>query len=97
MLSTALYAQNGSIYNQNYVFGTTFTLNQTALNEIGLPVMTGSNVWSYLSSNLAVSLLYMQVYDSYNVPDWWHDYALYSFLGTIYCSLCQAILGKKSV
>ena len=59
MLSTALYAQNGTIYNQDYVFSSEsgFSLNQTALNEIGLPAMTGSNIWSYLASNLAVCLL----------------------------------------
>ncbi|KAI0373170.1 oligopeptide transporter [Pilatotrama ljubarskyi] len=54
MLSTSLYSQNGTHYNQAAVFGTTFTLNQTALNEIGLPALTGSNAWSHLCANLSI-------------------------------------------
>ena len=41
MLSTSLFSQDGSRYNQTAVFGSTFTLNQTALAEIGLPALTG--------------------------------------------------------
>ena len=41
MLSTSLFNQNGTRYNQKAVFGSTFTLNQTALEEVGLPALTG--------------------------------------------------------
>ena len=41
MLSTSLFNQNGTHYEQEAVFGTTFTLNQTALQEVGLPALTG--------------------------------------------------------
>ena len=41
MLSTSLFSQNGSIYDQETVFGPTFTLNETALAEVGLPALTG--------------------------------------------------------
>lgn len=54
MLSSSLFAANGSVYKQSAVFGTTFTLNETALQEVGLPALTGSNAWTSLSSNLAV-------------------------------------------
>lgn len=54
MLSTSLFSQNGTRYNQRAVFGTTFTLNDTALAEIGLPALTGSNAWASLTANLAV-------------------------------------------
>ncbi|KAJ3557724.1 hypothetical protein NM688_g1317 [Phlebia brevispora] len=54
MLSTSLFNNNGSVYDQAAVFGTTFKLNQTALNEIGLPALTGSNAWSNLCQNLAI-------------------------------------------
>ena len=55
MLSTSIFSQNGSIYDQAAVFGSTFQLNETALQEVGLPALTGSNAWSNLMSNLAVS------------------------------------------
>ena len=55
MLSTSIFSSNGSIYKQSAVFGSTFQLNQTALNEVGLPHMTGSNVWVNITNNLAVS------------------------------------------
>ena len=41
MLSTSLFASNGTIYPQEAVFNDNFSLNQTALNEIGLPALTG--------------------------------------------------------
>jgi hypothetical protein len=55
MLSTALFSSNGSIYHQKTVFtGPNFQLNQTALDEVGLPALTGSNAWSGLTSSLAI-------------------------------------------
>lgn len=58
MLSTSLYSQNGTRYNQQAVFGSTFTLNQTALDIIGLPALTGSNAYANLTANLAVRLVF---------------------------------------
>ena len=57
MLSTSIFSSNGSIYQQSAVFDSQFQLNQTALDIIGLPALTGSNAWASLTSNLAVSLL----------------------------------------
>ena len=62
MLSTSIFSSNGSIYEQSAVFNSHFHLNQTALEVIGLPALTGSNVWSNLTSNLAVSLLENSLY-----------------------------------
>ena len=59
MLSTSIFASNGSVYEQSAVFGSTFQLNQTALNEVGLPHMTGSNVWVNITNSLAVSAVMM--------------------------------------
>ena len=50
MLSSSLFSQNGTVYKQSAVFGTTFQLNQTALNEIGLPALTGKS--STIAQNL---------------------------------------------
>jgi hypothetical protein len=57
MLSTSIFSSNGSIYDQADVFDSHFQLNQTALEIVGLPALTGSNAWANLTSNLAVSLL----------------------------------------
>ena len=57
MLSTSIFSSNGSIYQQSAVFGSQFQLNQTALDIVGLPALTGSNAWANLTSNLAVSLI----------------------------------------
>jgi hypothetical protein len=58
MLSTALFSSNGSIYDQTAVFtGPNFHLNQTALDEVGLPALTGSNAWSGLTGSLAIGSL----------------------------------------
>ncbi|TFY79230.1 hypothetical protein EWM64_g4787 [Hericium alpestre] len=55
MLSSSLFSQNGSIYHQTAVFSSPdFKLNQTALDEIGLPALTGSNAWASLTANLSI-------------------------------------------
>jgi hypothetical protein len=55
MLSTSLFNQNGTRYHQTAVFsGPDFALNRTALAEVGLPALTGSNAWTNLTANLAV-------------------------------------------
>lgn len=54
MLSSSIFSSNGSVYQQSAVFGTTFQLNKTALAEVGLPALTGSNAWSNLTQNLSV-------------------------------------------
>jgi len=54
MLSGSIFAANGTIYPQQVVFDSHGQLNQTALNEVGLPYFAGSSVWGYLANNLAV-------------------------------------------
>ncbi|KDQ33722.1 OPT superfamily [Pleurotus ostreatus PC15] len=54
MLSSSIFSSNGSVYNQSAVFGPSFTLNRTALNEVGLPALTGSNAWHGLTANLSI-------------------------------------------
>ena len=54
MLSTSIFSADGSIYNQSAVFGRQFQLNKTALQEVGLPALTGSNAWKDLALNLGV-------------------------------------------
>ncbi|KAH7929974.1 OPT superfamily oligopeptide transporter [Leucogyrophana mollusca] len=54
LLSTSIFSSNGSIYDQTAIFGPTFQLNQTALDEIGLPALTGSNAWLNVTNCLAI-------------------------------------------
>ncbi|KAF7971648.1 hypothetical protein HWV62_20692 [Athelia sp. TMB] len=54
MLSTSLFSSNGSIYDQDAIFDSNFQLNRTALNEVGLPALAGSNAWANLTANLAM-------------------------------------------
>ena len=60
MLSTSIFSADGSVYDQSDVFDSQFQLNQTALDLIGVPALTGSNAWANLTSNLAVSLLFIK-------------------------------------
>ncbi|KAF9010131.1 oligopeptide transporter [Cyathus striatus] len=61
MLSTSIFSSNGSIYHQSAVFGAKFELNQTALEQVGLPALTGSNAWANLTANLAIGGLIAHV------------------------------------
>ena len=54
MLSTSIFNHNGTVYDQAAVFGKNGILNETALEEYGLPAMTGSNAWANFAQNLAV-------------------------------------------
>ncbi|KAF8843877.1 oligopeptide transporter [Paxillus ammoniavirescens] len=54
MISTSIFSANGSIYDQEAVFGSTFQLNQTVLAEVGLPYLSGSTVWSNITNSLAI-------------------------------------------
>ncbi|KAH9840269.1 oligopeptide transporter [Rhodofomes roseus] len=54
MLSTSIFSSNGTVYDQAAVFGSGGILNQTALDAVGLPALTGSNAWSQLTANLAI-------------------------------------------
>ncbi|KIM46930.1 hypothetical protein M413DRAFT_16493 [Hebeloma cylindrosporum] len=63
MLSTSIFSANGS----------SFQLNQTALEEVGLPALTGSNAWNNLASNLAIGGLIA------HVLLFWGPYAVESF------------------
>lgn len=54
LLSTSIFAEDGSRYNQTFVFGSTFTLNQTAYEIEGRPFLTGSNVWANMTANWAI-------------------------------------------
>ena len=59
MISTSLFFPNGTRYKQASVFtGEGVSLNVTALEEIGLPEMTGSNAWYNLCMNLAIGGLF---------------------------------------
>ncbi|KAI0955058.1 hypothetical protein AcW1_006752 [Taiwanofungus camphoratus] len=73
MLSTSLFSANGSLYPQSAVFGKTQQLNLTALDEIGLPALTGSNAWANLTANLAIGGLIA------HTVLFWSPYVLQSF------------------
>ncbi|KZV74603.1 OPT superfamily oligopeptide transporter [Peniophora sp. CONT] len=55
MLSTSIFNANGTRYSQSVVFtGPNQSLNQTALDEVGLPALTGSNAWHNLMANVSI-------------------------------------------
>ncbi|KAG8716814.1 hypothetical protein FRC08_008755 [Ceratobasidium sp. 394] len=85
MLSTSIFGDDGKRYNQTAVFGPTFTLNHTALEEYGLPHLTGSNAWGDMTACWSIGGLVahsrqgtqpdrhwvaMQRYDE--CPWWWY-------------------------
>ncbi|KAL1692785.1 peptide transporter MTD1 [Schizophyllum commune] len=61
MLSTSIFNHNGTVYDQAAVFGKNGILNETALEEYGLPAMTGSNAWANFAQNLAIGALVAHV------------------------------------
>lgn len=54
MISTSIFDANGHRWNQSFVFGPTFQLNETALEIEGIPHLTGSYVWANMTASWAV-------------------------------------------
>lgn len=57
MISTSIFNADGNRWNQTFVFGPTFQLNNTALEIEGLPRLTGSYVWLNMTASWSVSEL----------------------------------------
>lgn len=98
ILSTSIFSSNGSIYDQSAVFGSTFRLNQTALDEVGLPALTGSNAWANLTANLSVcrSHYALPLKLIMYLKDWCLDCTLYPFLGAVCQGFVQAGVGEDT-
>lgn len=91
MLSTSLFASNGTRYPQKDVFGSTFTLNQTALNEIGLPALTGKLLSSINPAQLIGSFRFQCMVQSDAELGYRRAHrSLCSLLGTVRRKIVQA-------
>jgi hypothetical protein len=93
MLSTSIFGSDGKRYNQTAVFGPTFSLNHTALEEYGLPHLTGSNVWTNMTACWSVShiiVLNLILDIDYLALDRWIDRTLSVVLAWLCYRLLQA-------
>lgn len=54
-MSSSIFDSTGAIYNQSFVFGPTFTLNETAYAELGQPYLTATYVFNNMAQSWAVS------------------------------------------
>ena len=96
MLSTSLFSANGTTYPQEAIFGSTFTLNQTALNEFGLPALTG-----LFDCALPTNPTDRRRIECLDEPDSkprhrWAYHALCGVLGPICCQIIQASQGRDT-
>lgn len=60
-LSQALFYENGTVYDQTLILNSDYSLNETALEEQGLPWYATSNAIYYLGSNLAIGATFGHV------------------------------------
>jgi hypothetical protein len=91
MLSTSIFSSNGSVYHQHAVFDAKFALNTTALDTVGLPHLTGSNVWHNITANLAVRLP-SKLISTLGSLKWLVDRGSYRTLHLVLGSLRRSIL-----
>jgi hypothetical protein len=61
MISTSVFAADGELWNQTFVFGPTYELNKTALAIEGIPHLTGSYVWAGMTASWSVRLVILRV------------------------------------
>ena len=67
-MSTSLFNNNGSTYDQNAVLTPEYTLNQTAIATVGLPRYTTTYVISQMTYNLSLGAAITHVF-LYNWKD----------------------------
>jgi len=92
MISGSIFTANGTVYPQSTVFDSHAQLNQTALNEVGLPYFAGSSVWGYLANNLAVIVHFLisrLLTKNLRILDRWDDCPCRPFLGPIHQGVYQ--------
>lgn len=53
-MSTSIFDSTGKVYNQSFVFGPSFSLNETAYDILGQPYLTATNVWASMGQSWAV-------------------------------------------
>lgn len=86
-LSTRLYADDGSKYNSTAVF-VNGVLDTTALQQAGLPNVTGTYAWAQMAGIMAVSGRRVGAVgtcidqDTRRCPDWCLDCPRFPFLGS---------------
>ncbi|KAH8692825.1 peptide transporter MTD1 [Talaromyces proteolyticus] len=56
-MSTALFTGNGSSYSTSAIMNNHGTIDFNKVEEVGLPSLTSSTVWGFLSQNLAIGAL----------------------------------------
>ncbi|KAI8829648.1 peptide transporter MTD1 [Chytriomyces cf. hyalinus JEL632] len=54
-MGQSLYDNQGNDYDQTLILDANHNLNNTALQELGVPFLASSNAWYYLGSNLSVT------------------------------------------
>ncbi|KAE8350720.1 OPT oligopeptide transporter protein-domain-containing protein, partial [Aspergillus coremiiformis] len=64
-MSTSLFQSNGTHFSTQSVMNSDNTIDFTKLKETGLPAMTSSAVWGYLTQNLAIGALITHVFIFY--------------------------------
>ncbi|KAL4757804.1 OPT family oligopeptide transporter [Aspergillus foveolatus] len=69
-MSTSLFHSNGTTFSPNSVINSQGTIDYTKLEQVGLPSLTSSTVWGYLTQNLAIGALISHVLIFY-----WKDMA----------------------
>lgn len=60
-MSTSLYKSDGSRFKQTSVIGSDLKIDRVKLEEVGLPELTASTIWSYLTQNAAIGALIAHV------------------------------------
>ncbi|KAE8386389.1 OPT oligopeptide transporter protein-domain-containing protein [Aspergillus alliaceus] len=65
-MSTSLFSSNGTQFSISSVMGNHKKIDFAKLQETGLPSMTSSTVWGYLTQNLAIGALITHVFIFYS-------------------------------
>ena len=54
MIATAIFGEDGGVYNQSLVLNEGFDIDQGLLGVVGLPKLATSALWTSVTANIAV-------------------------------------------
>lgn len=69
-MSSSLFQSNGSVYTTTSIINDKGTIDYTKLDDVGLPSLTATTAWGFLTQNLAIGALISHVLIFYSKDMW---------------------------
>jgi hypothetical protein len=69
MIATAIFGEDGGVYDQSLILNEGFDIDRGLLGVVGLPKLATSALWTSVTANIAVRLLSISLYRAAYLDD----------------------------